>query len=118
MPQSRRVPFLVLFLLLIVAAVLGGLGARMLPTQSDSSPAPALVTGSTDLPSLVRKTAPAVVNIAVLQPSPADQNVPRGSVCCVNWGWIVTGAVCVVVFSGGGVGPVSDGLFTFQNGSP
>jgi serine protease DegQ len=74
MPQSRRVPFLVLFLLLIVAAVLGGVVARILPTQSDSSPAPALVTGSTDLPSLVSKTAPAVVNIAVLQPSPADQN--------------------------------------------
>jgi S1-C subfamily serine protease len=74
MPQSRRVPVLVLFLLLIVAAVLGGAVARILPTQSDSSPAPALAAGSTNLPSLVRKTAPAVVNIAVLQPSPADQN--------------------------------------------
>ena len=74
MPQSRRVPVLVLFLLLIVAALLGGVVARMLPTQGDNSPAPALVTGSTDLPSLVKKTAPAVVNIAVLHPSPADQN--------------------------------------------
>ena len=74
MPQSRRVPVLVLFLLLIVAALLGGVVARMLPTQGDNSQASALVTGSTDLPSLVKKTAPAVVNIAVLQPSPADQN--------------------------------------------
>ena len=74
MPQRRFSPLLV-FVLLIVAAALGGVAARMLPGGSgQGSPAPALITGSTDLPSLVRKTAPAVVNIAVLQPSPAEQN--------------------------------------------
>jgi S1-C subfamily serine protease len=46
-----------------------------LPPQSEAAPAaPGLVTGSSDLPSLVKRTAPAVVNIAVLQPSPAEQN--------------------------------------------
>ena len=73
--SQRRFSPLLLFVLLIVAAALGGVIARMLPgASSAASPAPALVTGSTDLPALVRKTAPAVVNIAVLQPSPAEQN--------------------------------------------
>lgn len=35
---------------------------------------PALSGKSADLPALVRNAAPAVVNIAVLQPSPAEQN--------------------------------------------
>src|SRR6185295_9979716 len=75
MPQSRRFPFFLLFVCLIAAAVIGGVIARMLPVRSDNALAPpALVSGSTDLPSLVKKTAPAVVNIAVLQPSPAEQN--------------------------------------------
>ena len=75
MSSPRRFPYLTIFLLLILAAVIGGVIARMLPARDDGGgAAPALVTGSSDLPSLVRKTAPAVVNIAVLQPSPADQN--------------------------------------------
>jgi S1-C subfamily serine protease len=74
MPQTRRLTAFPLFLLLIVAAILGGVVARLLPNRVDTAPAPALISGSTDLPSLVKKTAPAVVNIAVLQPSPADQN--------------------------------------------
>ena len=71
-----RLPLLIIFLFLIVAAIIGGLVARLLPVGESTTPAavPALVTGSTDLPSLVKKTAPAVVNIAVLQPSPAEQN--------------------------------------------
>jgi len=75
MDQNRRYPIFPLLLCLIAAAVIGGVVARMLPLRSESALAPpALVTGSSDLPSLVRKTAPAVVNIAVLQPSPAEQN--------------------------------------------
>ena len=76
MPEQRRFPVFLLFLL-VAAALVGGLVARMLPLGSSDAPvsaAPALSAGSTDLPSLVRKTAPAVVNIAVLQPSPAEQN--------------------------------------------
>src|SRR5690348_11580518 len=46
----------------------------MLPTTVD--PGPRVLAGPTQqsLAPLVRKTAPAVVNIAVLQPSPAEQN--------------------------------------------
>ena len=74
MPQRRFSPALV-FVLLILAAFLGAFLSRLLPATNDGTAAtPALVTGSTDLPSLVKKTAPAVVNIAVLQPSPAEQN--------------------------------------------
>ena len=77
MPNPRRFSLVVLFLALLVAALLGGVVARVLPIGSRDPPAvaaPVLTAGSTDLPSLVRKTAPAVVNIAVLQPSPAEQN--------------------------------------------
>lgn len=47
----------------------------MLPIQKDE-PAPRILAGPADdsLAPLVRKTAPAVVNIATLQPSPAEQN--------------------------------------------
>ncbi|MBW0007801.1 MAG: trypsin-like peptidase domain-containing protein [Sphingomonas sp.] len=48
----------------------------MLPIRSHEPEAPRLLAGASDasLAPLVRKTAPAVVNIAVLQPSPAEQN--------------------------------------------
>jgi len=75
MSQARRTPFLAILLILLLAAVLGGVVARLLPlgNETGAAPAPAL-TAPTDLPSLVKRTAAAVVNIAVLQPSPAEQN--------------------------------------------
>ena len=77
MPESRaRIPFLLLFLFMAVAAVIGGVVARMLPLGSNEPETPRLLAGPSDtsLAPLVRKTASAVVNIAVLQPSPAQQN--------------------------------------------
>jgi S1-C subfamily serine protease len=73
-PRART-PVLLLLLLTLAAAIIGGVIARMLPSQatSDNSPLPA-IQGGGNLPALVRSTAPAVVNIAVLQPSPAEQN--------------------------------------------
>src|SRR3954469_17515866 len=76
MPESRaRIPLLLLFVIVVLAALLGGVVARMLPVGSNE-PEPRLLAGPSDtsLAPLVRKTAPAVVNIAVLQPSPAEQN--------------------------------------------
>ena len=71
--SARGIPALLLLLLLVVAAVLGGVVARMLPGLAAPEPRSlAAPTGS--LAPLVRKTAPAVVNIATLQPSPAEQN--------------------------------------------
>ena len=70
---------LLLALLVFAAAVAGGLVARLLPLGPDqparqasapAAPAPSQLT----LSPLVRRTAPAVVNIAVLQPSPVLQN--------------------------------------------
>ncbi len=72
-----RFPFVLIFLFMALAAVIGGVVARMLPLGADSSPAaPRVLAGPAEesLAPLVRKTAPAVVNIAVLQPSPAQQN--------------------------------------------
>jgi S1-C subfamily serine protease len=65
-----------LFILLLLAAVLGALAARMIPAGGSSTPEPRVLTGPAEdsLAPLVKKTAPAVVNIAVLQPSPAEQN--------------------------------------------
>jgi len=70
-----RFPFFLLFLLILVAAFLGGVVARMLPS-GQADPGPRVLAGPADdsLAPLVRKTSPAVVNIAVLQPSPAEQN--------------------------------------------
>lgn len=67
-----------LALLLVGAATFGGVAARYLPVAGSSEAA----TGQRTQPlahslspaTLVRQTAPAVVNIAVLQPSPAEQN--------------------------------------------
>jgi len=75
--SSRGIPFLGLLLLLLVAALLGGVAARLLPVgSSDSSSEPRALAVPTEdsLSPLVKKTAPAVVNIATLQPSPAEQN--------------------------------------------
>ncbi len=74
---GARIPFLLLFIFLIVAAVIGGLVARMLPVASGtdvSGPRTLAVPSQDSLSPLVGKTAPAVVNIATLQPSPAQQN--------------------------------------------
>ncbi len=74
--QPPRLPYLLLFLFMIVAAVFGGVVSRMLPVGTADTAAPRVLAGPADdsLAPLVRKTAPAVVNIAVLQPSPAEQN--------------------------------------------
>lgn len=74
---SPRIPLLLLFMLLVVAAAIGGIAARMLPIASGGDPSGArtlAVPGKDSLSPLVAKTAPAVVNIATLQPSPAEQN--------------------------------------------
>ncbi|HZC37348.1 MAG TPA: trypsin-like peptidase domain-containing protein [Sphingomicrobium sp.] len=68
-----------MFALLLLAALIGGAVARLLPISGrdgtePSAPLPALSGSAANLPALVRKAAPAVVNIAVLQPSPAEQN--------------------------------------------
>ena len=73
--SAIRLPLLLLLLLLVVSAIIGGVVARMLPS-GQVDPGPRLLASASDnsLAPLVRKTAPAVVNIAVLQPSPAEQN--------------------------------------------
>lgn len=76
-PASRRIPFLLLFILMAVAAVIGGAISRLLPIGAGETAAtPAVLAGPGDdsLSPLVKKTAPAVVNIATLQSSPAQQN--------------------------------------------
>ena len=79
-PGPPRPPFLVILLLMLGAALIGGLVARFLPVGQSDAPARAVAAvsagtgGSEALPALVRKASPAVVNIAVLQPSPLAQN--------------------------------------------
>jgi S1-C subfamily serine protease len=70
-----RFPIFLVFVLVIVSALIGGIAARMLPTTA-VDPGPRILAGPADdsLAPLVKKTSPAVVNIAVLQPSPAEQN--------------------------------------------
>jgi S1-C subfamily serine protease len=72
---APRLPVLLLVSLAAVSAVIGGVVARTLPSTS-VDPGPRVLAGPADdsLAPLVSKTAPAVVNIAVLQPSPAEQN--------------------------------------------
>ena len=70
---SRPSP-LALFLLLIVAAALGALAARLVPAPTSPASRVVGLPAKESLAPLVAKTAPAVVNIAVLQPSPAEQN--------------------------------------------
>jgi S1-C subfamily serine protease len=71
---APRLVFLLL-LLVLVSAFLGGIVARLVP-GGQTDPGPRVLAGPADdsLAPLVRKTSPAVVNIAVLQPSPAEQN--------------------------------------------
>jgi S1-C subfamily serine protease len=73
---SPRTPLLLLIVALLVAALIGGVVARMLPIGADQSAQPRVLAGPADdsLAPLVRKTSPAVVNIATLLPSPAEQN--------------------------------------------
>jgi S1-C subfamily serine protease len=73
---APRIPFLLLFLFLLIAAMAGGVVARLVPIGGGDAPAPRALAGpvTDSLAPLVRKTAPAVVNVAVLQPSPAEQN--------------------------------------------
>ena len=77
-PRSApRIPFLLLLIFLVVAALIGGVVARMLPVGTTSEAiTPRVLAGPPEesLSPLVKKTAPAVVNIATLQPSPAEQN--------------------------------------------
>ena len=73
---SPRISFLSLLLLLALAALGGGVVAKVLPLGSPSAAdlrALSVPSGSSLAP-LVAKTAPAVVNIATLQQSPAQQN--------------------------------------------
>ena len=72
-----RIPLFLLFLFLLLAAVIGGVVSRLVPLGGggDASAERMLAgPGEESLAPLVRKTAPAVVNVAVLQPSPAEQN--------------------------------------------
>jgi serine protease DegQ len=73
---SPRIPFLLLFVVLVIAAVVGGVVARMLPIGSNAASASREIAGPAEksLSPLVARTAPAVVNIATLQASPAEQN--------------------------------------------
>ena len=75
--RDSRFPFVLLFIFMAIAALVGGVVARMLPLGSPSdSAAPRVLAGPAEdsLAPLVKKTAPAVVNIATLLPSPAEQN--------------------------------------------
>lgn len=74
MPAQSTVRPLVVIILVVIAAVIGGIVARLLPIGASAPPIAASVAPTSSLAPLVRKTAPAVVNIAVLQPSPAEQN--------------------------------------------
>lgn len=73
--RAARTPVFALFITLLLAALVGGVIARMLPMGSDE-PAPRILAGAADpsLAPLVRKTSASVVNIATLQPAPAQQN--------------------------------------------
>lgn len=65
-----------LFVFLLIAALIGGVVARMLPVGLGETSAPRTlgVPAEESLAPLVKKTAPAVVNIATLQQAPAQQN--------------------------------------------
>lgn len=77
--QRGRLPSaLLLALLLFLAALLGGVVARLVPFEpvdgSVNSKSRLASAPEMTISPLVKRTAPAVVNIAVLQPSPAEQN--------------------------------------------
>jgi S1-C subfamily serine protease len=78
-PQTRRSgpSYAILALLLIVAALAGGLAARFIPGAGEQAVPPTVQGGDSaalTVSPVVQRTAPAVVNIAVAQPSPALQN--------------------------------------------
>ena len=104
---AARIPFLLLALLLVVAAAIGGVVARMLPVGGGSTEgaAPrALVAPTGDsLSPLVKKTAPAVVNIATLQPSPAEQNPLLQDPFFRRYFWIPDAALQPAMAAGSGV---------------
>ena len=74
--RRARVPFVLLFLLMALSAVIGGVVARLLPVSDDQGAEPRVLAGPSNdsLAPLVRKTSPAVVSISTLLPSPAEQN--------------------------------------------
>jgi S1-C subfamily serine protease len=78
--RARSTPSAVVIALLVfLAAIVGGIVARFLPfdtgaTAPSQTRIPPLGSADLTVAPLVRKVAPAVVNIAVLQPSPALQN--------------------------------------------
>jgi S1-C subfamily serine protease len=74
--RATRISLPVAALLVVLAGLAGGAAARLLPIGDTDAPAARVLAGPGDdsLAPLVRKTSPAVVNIAVLQPSPAEQN--------------------------------------------
>ena len=78
MPNQRHsISAPAIAVLLLIAAVLGGLVARFIPAGDDASSAPAIAKplgGERTLAPLVKASSPAVVNIKVQQPSPAEQN--------------------------------------------
>src|SRR4029079_9564417 len=77
MPEARaRFPILLIAVLMVLSGLIGGLAASMVPSGSSEAPEPRVLAGPGDdsLAPVVRRTSPAVVNIAVLQPSPAEQN--------------------------------------------
>lgn len=73
---APRLPFVLLVLFMALSAVIGGAVARMLPVSGAETAAPRVLAGPPEdsLAPLVRKTAPAVVSISTLLPSPAEQN--------------------------------------------
>jgi S1-C subfamily serine protease len=73
---SRGLSLAGILLLLLIAAIAGGAVARLLPIGSGQAgePRTLAVPSEDSLSPLVKKTAPAVVNIATLQPSPVEQN--------------------------------------------
>ena len=78
-PRSTWPRRLLLALLIFAAGFVGGLVARFLPigdapASAPTTSVPATQSNLLSVSPLVRRTAPAVVNIAVLQPSPAQQN--------------------------------------------
>lgn len=74
--DAPKLPFLPIFVALLIAAIIGGVVARLLPVGATDIAQPRVLAAPAEdsLSPLVKKTAPAVVNIATLQPSPAQQN--------------------------------------------
>src|SRR4029078_3530613 len=77
MPEARRrFPIILIAVLMVLSGLIGGLVARMVPSGSSEAPEPRVLAGPGDdsLAPVGRRTSPAVVNIAGLPPSPAEQN--------------------------------------------